>query len=131
MSAGVPPAVDQMKSQLMALVKLREARIDELELELAEWKCRRNEAMTLAIANRERIEVLKADLADSRLIAREQNDFHVAANLRCTDLELRLTALEVARGRLLAACEDSNDAQYGTLSTDFVRTILTSQREAE
>lgn len=36
----------------------------------------------------------------------------------------RIRELEAARDKLLSACQDSDDAQYGTLSTTFVQTIL-------
>jgi hypothetical protein len=40
-----------------------------------------------------------------------------------------LTKLEHARDRLLSACEDSDDAQYGTLSTTFVQHCFATQTE--
>jgi len=37
-----------------------------------------------------RVKELEADLADARLIAREQEDAHVAANMRCSALAIEL-----------------------------------------
>lgn len=53
-------------------------------------------------------DALAADLADSRLIAREQEDAHVAANLRNTHLQERITQLEAFLNR----CYEDSRAPY-------------------
>ncbi|HXN96002.1 MAG TPA: hypothetical protein VN879_15970 [Candidatus Acidoferrales bacterium] len=53
-------------------------------------------------------EALAAELADSRLIAREQEDAHIAANLRNTHLQERISQLEAFLNR----CYEGHRAPY-------------------
>lgn len=98
--------------------------IRELEADRNEWRKDAGDRLT-------RLMALEADLADSRLIAREQENSHIAANLRNTHLQEHIDRLETARDRLLAACDDSEAAQYGTLSTSFVEMCFAAQRDSQ
>lgn len=51
---------------------------------------------------------LEDDLSDSRLIAREQENAHIAANLRNTQLQERITKLEAFLNR----CYEGSRAPY-------------------
>jgi hypothetical protein len=78
-------ADDEQHAQEIAFAKLLRM------LDKARARIRALEAERHAIA---------ADLADARLIAKEQNDSAIAANFRCVHLKEHIEALELLRDRL-------------------------------
>jgi hypothetical protein len=83
---------------------------------------------------RREITALRAEVADLRLQLDAQaieanyaradiNDLRMTLSAR--DAEVR--ALREKADELLRACDDSDGAQYGTLATKFVRSVLTGE----
>jgi uncharacterized protein YPO0396 len=81
------------------------------------WSLPLNRAELIAHA-----EALAADLADSRLIAREQEDAHVAANMRCSNRE----ALIDAANRRIRELEAQDEVHWKTR-----RTLLADLAQAQ
>lgn len=94
--------IEQLQSRLDADVGV----IQRLRAELADSRQWMAEMRATGAQHADRIRALEADLADSRLIAREQEDAHVAANMRYSaELALRQTAEAYAARNALRVIE--------------------------